>query len=522
MTLPQTARQTTRPEVAVCRTPSPPSVYLNTTYASPAGRTIKVAGGDAGRLQKALDEARPGDAIELEAGATYTGNFTLPAKSGEGLVTIRSSAEASLPRGKRVTPAAAARLPKIITPNAAAAIKTEPRAHHYRLAGLEIGVAPGVKHNQGIVLLGDGSREQNSLDKVPHDLVIDRCYIHGNGKGDVSRGVALNSARSAVIDSFIAACHGVGFDTQAIAGWNGPGPFKIVNNYLEGAGENVLFGGADPAIRDLVPSDIEFRGNHCAKPLSWKKNDPNYAGSPWSVKNLFELKNARRVLVEGNLFEHNWVDAQSGFAILFTVRNQDGGSPWSVVEDVIFTGNVVRRAAAGINILGFDDNHPSQQVKRIHIRNNLFDVIGGSQWGVNGRFLQLTEAACIIVDHNTIFHTGSVIVTYGKPSANFVFTNNVAAHNEYGVFGGDVGSGAAALERYFPGCEFKKNLLAGGRAAIYPPDNFFTPLNCKSSSDCPPGSASSAFGKAGTDGKPIGCDLSALRAMAERVQELQP
>ena len=146
------------------------------------------------------------------------------------------------------------------------------------------------------------------------------------------------------MDSYLSDGHVVGFDAQAICGLNGPGPFKIVNNYLEGSGENVMFGGADPAIPDLVPSDIEFRGNHCFKPLSWKIGHPSYAGIPWTVKNLFELKNARRVLIEGNLFENNWAHAQNGTAILFTVRNQDGKAPWSVVQDVTMINNIVRNA----------------------------------------------------------------------------------------------------------------------------------------------------------------------------------
>ena len=42
---------------------------------------------------------------------------------------------------------------------------------------------------------------------------------------------------------------------------NGSGPFLIQNNYLEGAGENVIFGGGDPSIANLVPSDIQILGN---------------------------------------------------------------------------------------------------------------------------------------------------------------------------------------------------------------------------------------------------------------------
>src|ERR1051325_718702 len=98
----------------------------------------------------------------------------------------------------------------------------------------------------------------------------------------------MNSGRTSIIVSYFSECHEVGADSQAIAGWNGPGPFKITNNRLEGAGEGVMFGGADPTIDDLLPSDIEFRYNHVTRPASWY-------GSRWRVKNLLELKAAQRV-----------------------------------------------------------------------------------------------------------------------------------------------------------------------------------------------------------------------------------
>ena len=81
----------------------------------------------------------------------------------------------------------------------------------------------------------------------------------------------INSASTAIIDSYISNIHEVGADSQAIAGWNGPGPFQIVNNYLEGAGENFLLGGADPSIRTWFSPTSNFAiVNHCFRPLSWK------------------------------------------------------------------------------------------------------------------------------------------------------------------------------------------------------------------------------------------------------------
>jgi hypothetical protein len=144
----------------------------------------------------------------------------------------------------------------------------------------------------GLVLSGIG--DATSTSQLGHGFVFDRVYIHGQSSTNLIRCVALNSIRTAIINSWIADCHSRGFDSQAIAGWTGPGPFLIENNYLEGAGENVMFGGADPRIQGLVPSDITIRRNHFYKPTSWK--------GVWTVKNLFELKCARRLLIEGYVF----------------------------------------------------------------------------------------------------------------------------------------------------------------------------------------------------------------------------
>jgi len=409
--------------------PELPRVFINTTYTPPAGRTIAVpAGGD---FQAAINQAQPGDVITLQAGATYTGNFTLPAKSGSDWIIIRTSAPDSSipPPGTRITPAYASVLPKIVTPNAAPALEATNGAHHFRLIGLEFTVAASAPLTYNLVALGD---LQTSLSQSPHDLILDRVYIHGNPSFTLRRGVLLNCATAAVIDSYIADCHEVGADSQAIGSWNGPGPFKIVNNYLEGAGENVIFGGADPKIANLTPSDIEFRRNHCFKPLSWRISDPSYAGTPWGVKNLFELKNAQRVLIDGNIFEHNWTHAQNGYAILFTVRNDEGTAPWIVVQDVTFTNNIVRRVAAGINMHGDDNLQRTMVTRRVRIANNLLEEVDGQRWAGNGTAFQFQRGPHdVTIEHNTVFHTGNVISAGDTPSEALVFRNNLLSHNEY-------------------------------------------------------------------------------------------
>jgi hypothetical protein len=449
-----------------------PRISIDTAYPALAGQTLAVPKG--GNFQKALDRAKPGDVIVLEAGATFTGPFTLPNKPGAGWIIIRTSAtDSSLPPpGRRVDPSHADAMPKLVAASGAV-IQTEPGAHHYRFIGIEMRPNAGV-FLYDIITLGDG--EMSSVGQLPHDIIFDRCYIHGDPIKGSRRGIAMNSSSTAVIDSYFSDFKEAGAEAQAILCWNGPGPFSIVNNYLEAAGENILFGGAGgPGIRGLVPSDIEIRRNHFSKPLSWKKGDSSYEGTSWMVKNLLELKNARRVLIEGNLFENNWVQAQNGFAILFTVRNQDGSAPWSVVEDVTFRNNIIRHTASGINILGRDDNHPSRQAKRILIENNLFDDVGGDRWGGGGRLFQLLNGtADVVIDHNTAFQKEDIILVSGEPHRGFIFRNNIVPHNEYGILGDDKGIGLPALRYYFPDFVFEGNVIMGvKRTSSYPSRNHY-------------------------------------------------
>ena len=490
--------------------PELPREYIDTTAVPSSGRTIVVPA--EGNLQATLDTAHPGDLVMLEAGATFKGPFTLPNKAGSGWVIIRSSAVGrNFPPGTRADPAHAHLMPKLEAAGGSV-IQTAPGAHHYWFIGIEIRPKAGV-FLYNLVVLG---KNTTSMEDLPHHIVFDRCYLHGDPTKGARRGIAMNSRHTAVIDSYLSDFKEVGADSQAIDGWNGPGPFKIVNNYLEGAGENVMFGGTDPSIANLVPSDIEIRHNRFSKPLSWKIGDPTYAGTPWAVKNLFELKIARRVLVDGNLFEYNWPHAQSGFAILLTVRNQDGSAPWSAVEDVTFSNNVVRHTASGINILGQDDNRPSQQTKRILIRNNLFEDIGGS-WG-GGRLFQLLDGtADIVIEHNTALQTGNVITAEGAPHTDFVYRYNITPHNAYGITGTGTGVGIQTLQKYFPSASVTHNVIAGGHAADYPPGNFFpASLDEVSFVDRAGGHyrlrESSPYRRAGKDGKDIGVDFAALCA----------
>lgn len=190
---------------------------------------------------------------------------------------------------------------------------------------------------------------------------------------------------------------------------------------------------------------------------------------------------------------------QLGFAILFGPRNQDGGAPWSVVQDVTFRNNLVLHSGQGLKCFGQDDQHPSQPASQITIENNLFDDINGSAWGslgssclrapddplsafsVAGRWLELSGSggpSNFIVNHNTAFQRGgpngqggAIVVFAGDAKNGFVFTNNIApsntcsAQDECGVSGENHAPGSEKLQAYFPGYEsnFLMNILVSAK-----------------------------------------------------------
>jgi len=498
-------------------------VLLNTQYSAPTGATISVpAGGD---FQAALNSAQPGDQIVLAAGATYTGPFTLPVKPGTGWILIRSStADANLPaEGQRMKPSYAAVLPKIVSPDAGPAIQTAPGAHHYRFLGVEI-TTTATSLNYGLVLFGDGGGAQNSLAQVPHDLILDRTYIHGNATVNLSRCVALNSAASAVIDSYLSECHAKGADAQAIAGWNGPGPFKIVNNYLEGSGENLLFGGADPSIPNLIPSDMEIRRNYFFKPLAWK------ASGAWTVKNLFELKLGRRILVQGNIFENSWEDAQTGFAMVIWSVNQGGTTSWAQTADVWIRENIIRHAASGVQLTDYNTDHPefpTLYTQRVRFDNNLWLDISQANWGGDGRLFQLASSAgqlaAIKFYHQTGFESTTLITIVSGQTQGFEFGNNIVNYGLYGIHT-PAASDGAALALYMPGYLFAGNAVIGASAANYPIANFFpATLDAVGFVNAAAGdyhlAASSLYKNQGTDGIDLGADITAVLTATSGVDQ---
>jgi hypothetical protein len=469
-------------------------------------------------LQQVLNQVVRGQTIRLAAGATYIGNFTLRARSGTDFIVITTGGVQLPSAGTRIDPTYRGTLATIRSSDGMPAISTDAGASYYRIVG--VAFEANVGGTGDIIALG--SHTQTTLAEVPHHFEIDRVLITGDAAIGQKRGISANAAHVSIVNSDIREIKASAQDSQAIAAWNTPGPITIANNRLEAAGENILFGGTHVALHGVVPSDILVERNLMTKNPLWR-------GAGWTVKNIFELKSARRVLVRNNTLEYNWSGAQPGYAIVLTPRNSSGRTPWVVIEDVEFSGNVLRHSGGAFNILGHDDTAYSGQLARLLIRDNLLYDISSTNWGGSGAFAQIGgEPRDITIDHNTVMHSGSAISFYlgsyinasgtrvtAAPVVGFVFTNNMLKHNAYGIFGSGQAYGNGTLAYYAPGAIVRRNVLGTDKSVAYryPPDNFFPSMAAFIASfvnyaggDYRLVSTSPYIG-AGTDGRDVGCTV---------------
>ena len=452
-----------------------PRVYVKSALSdTPApGKSILVK--TAPELNQALDKAACGDTIRLQAGTEFAGLFKFPAKpcdDGHWIILRTSADDADLPpEGTRISPcyAGIASLPGrpeyrcASSRNVMARIVYDKKgvgplsfldgANHYRFIGLEITrSSPG----EAIYNLAGFAR-----DAVGDHLVFDRVWMHGTAQDETTRGLALGRSRHvAVVDSYLNDFHcvaktGTCIDAQTITGGLGSGemgPYKIVNNFLEAAGENIIFGGGAAT---TSPADIEIRRNYMFKPLTWREGSPGFvggtSGKPFIVKNLFELKNAQRVLLEGNVMENSWGGfSQAGFAILLTPKNQNNQCPSCRVTDVVIRFNRVSHMGSGMTMgTGLSDaGGAASGGERYSIHDNIFDDIDGKSYGGFGAFAQVSSMQPTLRDirisHNTAFAPRTVFIlgvgVDREKIANFEFTDNLISVGEADIFptgGGD-------------------------------------------------------------------------------------
>jgi len=375
--------------------------------------------------------------------------------------------------------------------------------------------------------------------------------MHGSPQDETTRGIGFGgSTYVGVVDSFFTDFHciaGAGSctDAQAVSGGLGNlpmGPYKVVNNFLEASGENILFGGGGAT---LTPTDIEIRRNHFFKPLIWKQGQPGYVGGsgsgyPFVVKNHFELKNAQRVLLEGNVLEYTWGGfSQSGYSVLLTPKNQNSGCAVCQVTDVTFRYNTISHVGAGFQIANALASTGAAPLdgQRYSIHDVVADDIqGGSTYGGPGVLAQVSMMVGapvlqnLSINHvtafppNTLFYIGNGD-TGGVQMVNFKFTNSLVTTGPYPVWStGGTGNcaGQDVPLKTFNACFSTYNVSYNGLIdttnnfgpSTWPTGNLFSSMSnvqfANYSLDDYSLLSTSPYISAGNDGKALGADLKTL------------
>lgn len=494
-----------------------PRTFLNTNYVEPSGTevTFDITDNPAingERLQQNLNAVLPGQKLIVKAltptnmPAIYqapAGGFIVPNKNGTAPIYVMTSRYAELPApGTRVQGCATGercdtdKMPTLLGVTLNPVLKFANGANKWRFIGINVeidsAVARRVSGGNRITHVIDIGVSATTLDQMPRDIVFDRSNLHSHPNCEVGRIVAMHGINIAVIDSRVYEGTALNTEAQAILSYNGPGSYKIVNNYLSGSGEIVFFGGGSPILKGIIPMDVEIRRNHFFKDLKWVRRD---GGSPGegqvrlTLKNMIESKQSARVLMEGNVFENYKTGDESQY---FAVVLKDGAPIQAhVTKDWTIRYNRFKNCNGGYLIgAGSDLNIPNHSVERISINNNLwtdFAKEGERRW-----FLLLSSSddskpdlqpKNIKFSHETAVSIAGDKVGWmgeggGTPNSTrvrgFEFKNSIVGNVSDRAFtGSGVGEGASVLDEFTPDTNppsnnFNGNLLIGRNITLYP------------------------------------------------------
>jgi YVTN family beta-propeller protein len=477
--------------VTVPTMPVLPQSAVDTAYPVVTGQSIAVnTGGD---FQGALNSANCGDEIVLEAGATFSGNFNVPAKTCTGKILVRSSQIASLPQGVRVQQTQTSLMPTVITPNSMSVLSFMNTASGYYFAGINFTVANGIQGMWNLITL---SVNATATSQLPHNIVFDRVLVHGNDQMCV-RGFLADAVGFGLLNSQVYDFIHNSQDTQAVLAYNSPGPFLLYNNYLEATGENVMFGGADPTIANVIPSDVTVQRNYLNKLYSAWNNQPQ-PGPFYDVKNTFEIKNGQRMLLDSNVFSYSWGQGQGGDFVVLTPRAQCYNftspppvgycnAPWATASDITVTNNLFQHAGGMLYGYGLDTDTPPglnivTQSARVLFRNNLGWDLNGQTYAGGGQLGAWTETINWTVDHNTSLNTmaGSAGLFLEDPppgdpvpgpslNPNMIVTNNIL----YGQLGASGDNPLMAYQQLPASANVSYDVWVSGTMTGFPSSAFF-------------------------------------------------
>lgn len=437
-----------------------PRVLLNTARSNTPslGNTFLVHSAD--DFTNALNNCVGGDNIVIDAALVLPGNWQVPTtKAGIDTghwITIKKAGTLT-PENTRIRYADALSLgfPIIRTTTVSQAMWLNgPQASFYRFINILFDIDPAVTVVQAVVWIGDsGNGTQKTVADCPHDIIFDCCCVHELDNQDGRKGVVFDGINLAYVDGDISNVKST-FDAQCITSTNGPGPFKVVNNFLEATGENIAWGGATPLIPNLISSDIEVRKNHFYK-------NPAWIGTTFgsNVKNHYESKNSQRAWIRGNILENCWLAGQAGYS--FVLWSANSGDSWATTAHQTVEFNWIKNTVSVFQLSEWYDGTTTPS-HHFTIKNNLATNINNTfNSGVSRLFTINYTIAELVLKHNTMFSLGDDIVWTPDASPDQIWQDNLlAAFGAHMFTSQGIGSAAWALVGG-AGSLFVKNIVMG-------------------------------------------------------------
>ena len=430
----------------------------------------------------------------------------------------------------RITPAYASLLPTIAASSsggfALGLAGSDQPAEYIRLVGLRFAA---ITTTQGTLLMigNDGNHydwrfpeRPYSAATQPDNIVVDRCLFEQDFSFFVRRLIAVHARRTTIANSYLdgARARATSIDTQSISADHGPGPLTVYNSYIGAATENMIFGGSGPLFEEGVYSaDIRFNyfpkveertrfslwragmvvfkgriirpsqsrltyqaensgvtGN--VEPLWPAAGTVNDNGIVWrqiagsdnrhAMKNSFEIKNARGVRIQYNVFDRHWYDYDNQNSnIVFKLSNcVEKSSTCQCVPEytgaVFVNGSVVTSA----------DGNPLPNLHEPTVRNSVDPfviTIGGTDYRIDS--FEPADDNRITLRSDAGLQPGvQYQYTYGLPKCRAAWDKDIEFRNNV-VRSGPVGLSILQWT----------NGVRGRIGNILVKDNLFTDIDCR-------------------------------------------
>ena len=314
-----------------------------------------------------------------------------------------------------------------------------------------------IQNYKALIYVSHGSR----------DVIFDRCWIHGYGFPErIYAGALIRGTRVSIVNStidYIRSWHLVEdgtnniqfgtYFTNLVVDFTDAKQFKLENNDIEALG--VALFAQDSNAR--VTEDVVLRRNHIvvSDEVRYRSDgaNPKMDGHYYIHRMPFEVKQVKRLLIEGNVFEGQYTDnSPPGPGVLLYLRGSlQGADGPNGVQDALVRDNIFRNSSGAIQVVGEDDI-PQQGglgTRKLTFQNNLiYDIDAGiykttANSGSGNRgfcFWMMRSIHELRIDHNTCWDprgSGPMSFLMGhNRSGQMELSNNIFGWNTDSNIGG--------------------------------------------------------------------------------------